>query len=129
MHLGISLKASAYTYKGKTEPRSCLDLKASLGVDTDGAFVCCVTSPAAISHSLSRLILHAWAQRERRFVISSLKLEVSLCNALHTLPRGCHFALTMRRDVGGYESRHHRGKKSDMKVKCWRKVSGTITVV
>lgn len=54
-------------------------------------------------------------------VTSYAELEVSRCNARHTSPRGCHFALTMQRDAGGYESRRHRGKKSDVKIKRWRK--------
>lgn len=44
----------------------------------DRTSVCFVTPPAAISHNTPPLISYAWAQQELRFVISYLRLEVSL---------------------------------------------------
>lgn len=123
----LDVRLKAYVYTSTLCWAVFVPQQASLGVDTDRAFICFITS--AISHSSSLRVFHAWAQRALRFVISYLKLEVSLCDALHTLLQGCHTALTTQCYAGGHESHHYRGEKSDMKIRCWREVSGIITVV
>lgn len=70
LDLDMSLKAHANTHKVNTEACSCLDLTAGLSIDTDRAFVCLVSSPAAISHRTPLLTFYASAQQELGFVIS-----------------------------------------------------------
>lgn len=95
----MSLKAHANTHKVNTEACSCLDLTAGLSIDTDRAFVCLVSSPAAISHRTPLLTFYASAQQELGFVISYFCGWRSLCNALHMLLQGCRVVLTTQRDA------------------------------
>lgn len=87
-----------------------------------------VTSPAAISRYTVLLIFYARAQHELSFLFSYLKLEVSLQRCAHIaggLPRYVDTGERRR----ARESRHYGGESGDMKIRCWRKVSGVITIV
>ena len=125
LDLDTSLKAHANSHKGNTEACSCLDLTAGLGVDTDRAFVCLVSSPAAISHRTPLLTFYACAQQELRFVISYSCGWRSLCNALHTLLQGWQHSALQR----WHERRHFWEVRSDVKIGSWRRASGVIAVV
>lgn len=112
LDLDMSLKAHANTHKVNTEACSCLDLTAGLSIDTDRAFVCLVSSPAAISHRTPLLTFYASAQQELGFVISYFCGWRSLCNALHMLLQGCRVVLTTQRDAEvAWEAPLLRGEK------------------
>lgn len=87
-----------------------------------------VTSPAAISHYAPLLILYAWEETR----VCDLLFEAGGFSLRRTAHIASGLPCCIDNTAGckkAWEDTYYWGENSDMKIRCWRKVSGVITVV